>query len=480
MKLNTFFQRLGYDIESRELMLPYIHKWKSWYKGNVASFHYYNVYNGAKTIKLKRKTLNMGKKITQDFASYLMNEKVKFNFKDDNTSIAMNTILDDNDFYVLANEGIEKACALGTGAFVLSLTDLIYDENNGYINSNEAKLKIEFATADKIIPLSYRGTNIVECAFAVQRRINNKNVLVVTTHTKENEVYIIKNYLLKINKGGDLTDITDELEDSLKEFNTQSDLPWFSIIRPNIVNNLEDDSPFGISVFANAIDEMEGIDIAYDSFVNEFTLGKKRIFVESELLKVDPSTGVDKLVFDTNDVVFHQLPERSEFDGNTKSPITESNMQLRINEHKEGIQLNLNLLSSKVGMGDNMYKFDARGVTTATQVISEESELYRTIKKYEIILENALVDLLKTIAYISTTFLGMKANGEDITIDFDDSIIEDKAETKRQAMLEVNAGLIDAVEYFMITRNFTEEQATQYVEKIKKRIPQQEEMPEEE
>ncbi len=479
MKLNTFFQRLGYDIEPRETMLPYIHKWKSWYKGNVASFHYYNVYNGTKTIKLKRKTLNMGKKIPQDFAGYLMNEKVKFNFKDDNTIAAMNTILDENDFYVLANEGVEKTCALGTGAFVLSLTDLIYDENSGFISSDEAKLKIEFATADKIIPLSYKGTDITECAFAVQRRINNKNVLVVTTHTKEDGVYVIKNYLLKINKGGDLTDITDELEESLREFNTQSELPWFSIIRPNIVNNLEDDSPFGISVFANAIDEMEGIDIAYDSFVNEFTLGKKRIFVESDLLKVDPYSGQEKLVFDTNDVVFHQLPETGDFDGK-KMPITESNMALRINEHKEGIQLNLNLLSSKVGMGDNMYKFDSHGVTTATQVISEESNLYRTIKKYEIILENALVDLFKTIAYISTTFLGMKANGEEITIDFDDSIIEDKAETKRQAMLEVNAGLIDAIEYFMITRNYTEEQAIQYVEKIKKRTPKQEEPLEEE
>ena len=481
MQLNTFFKRLGYDIEPREIMMPYIDKWKSWYKGDVASFHHYYIYNGNKNVPMHRKTLKMAKKISEDYSGHLMNEKVSFNFKDEKTRKCIDQILNDNCFYVLANESIEKSFSMGTGAFVLSLTDLIVDSNTKYIDSKESKLKIEFATADKIIPLSYANGKITECAFAVQKKIGNKNVLVVSIHLLREDRYIIKNYLLKINRGGNLTDISNEMDDSLREFDTQSHLPWFFIIKPNIINNIQDGSPFGISVFANAIDELEGTDITYDSFINEFVLGKKRIFIEEDLTKVDESTGQLKFTFDTNDVVFHQLPTGEMGEGKNRQPIMESNMTLRIAEHKEGIQLNLNLLSSKCGMGDSYYTFDGKGVKTATEVISENSDLYRTIKKHEIVLEDTLVDMFKSIIYICKNFLNLDVNEDDeITIDFDDSIIEDKAEKKRQALLEKNAGLIDDVEYFMITRNYTEEQAQEFVDKIRNRSPIEEEPPIEE
>lgn len=477
MKLKTFFNRLGYDIEVRDLMLSHIENWEAWYKGNVASFHNYVVYNGAKKISMKRKTLNMAKKVCEDYASYLMNEKVRIKFGNDKNDEIIKQILDDNSFYVLANTGVERTNALGTGAFVLSLNDLILDENTGIVDTQEARLKIEFVTADKIIPLSYENGKITECAFAVRKTINNKNVLVVSIHELDKN-YKIKNYLLQIGKGGNLTDITSKLDESLKEFDTLSNRPWFFIIKPNIVNNIYSNSPYGISIFANSLDVLQGLDITYDSFVNEFILGKKRIFLREDLIKYD-ELGTAKAVFDTNDVVYHQLPTGEM--GESDKAITESNMTLRINEHREGIQVNLNLLSSKVGMGDSNYKFDGNKVSTATEIISENSDLYRSIKKHEIILDDALIDMFKTMLYICKNFLQLGVTEDDeITIDFDDSIIEDKGEIKRQALLELNANLIDKVEYFILTRGYSEDQAKEFVKKMEERSPTEEEPLEEE
>jgi len=59
------------------------------------------------------------------------------------------------------------------------------------------------------------------------------------------------------------------------------------LIDLNIANNMDLDSPMGIAVFANAIDQLKGIDITYDSYVNEFILGKKRIFVAPEMLSLN-------------------------------------------------------------------------------------------------------------------------------------------------------------------------------------------------
>jgi hypothetical protein len=62
---------------------------------------------------------------------------------------------------------------------------------------------------------------------------------------------------------------------------------------------------------------------------------------------------------------------------------------------------------------------------------------------------------------------------DEITIDFDDSIIEDKGEIKRQALLEYNAGLIDKVEYFVLTRGYTPDQAAKFIKETESRMPQE-------
>ena len=129
-------------------------------------------------------------------------------------------------------------------------------------------------------------------------------------------------------------------------------------------------------------------------------------------------------------------------------------MKLRIEEHEKGIQENLNMLSSKIGFGQKYYNFNQGSVQTATQIISENR------------------DLFKGIFAMMSNFLSINIPIDtEVSINFDDSIIEDTAETKRQAQLEYNLGLIDKVMYFMMTRKLDEEQAKQLVEEIEGRMP---------
>ena len=58
---------------------------------------------------------------------------------------------------------------------------------------------------------------------------------------------------------------------------------------------------------------------------------------------------------------------------------------------------------------------------------------------------------------------------KDITIDFDDSIVEDSAEVKRQALLELNAGIIDNVQYYQDVYKMTKEQAIKFDAEIRNR-----------
>ena len=102
-------------------------------------------------------------------------------------------------------------------------------------------------------------------------------------------------------------------------------------------------------------------------------------------------------------------------------------MTLRTAEFNTGMQDMLNILSSKCGFGENHYKFDQTSIATATQVISENSTMFRTIRKHEIILEQAITGLCRILLRMGNRYMDAGLDEEvEISIDFDDSIIEDK------------------------------------------------------
>jgi hypothetical protein len=83
-------------------------------------------------------------------------------------------------------------------------------------------------------------------------------------------------------------------------------------------------------------------------------------------------------------------------------------------------------------------------------------------------LEDAIIDMARGLLYVEAAFGGDNAIKLDaeITVDFDDSIIEDTAETKRQAMLELNVGLISKAEYYRQVYKMGELQALEYEAKM--------------
>jgi len=175
MDLQRFFKKEGYDLKCFGDMERHLSDWGSWYKGDVASFHNYTIYNGEKKVPQKRLGMQMAKKVSEDWANLLMNERVEFSVDDGSegksaTQERLLGVLSDNDFWVLANRGVELSFALGTGAFVLGLGDLKYDDATNIIDTGDGRIDISFIPASKIFPLSYEGNDITECALLLARQ----------------------------------------------------------------------------------------------------------------------------------------------------------------------------------------------------------------------------------------------------------------------------------------------------------------------
>lgn len=118
MDIFSYFRRKRIDTLDATFYRK-IEEWKSWYNGNVRNFSFYRVYTGQGSYtKRKRKTMGMAKKVCEDIADLLLNERVKFVFSDDATGAFVQEVLDENQFLVFGNDYQERKAYTGTVAYI--------------------------------------------------------------------------------------------------------------------------------------------------------------------------------------------------------------------------------------------------------------------------------------------------------------------------------------------------------------------------
>lgn len=447
MKIEEVIKKLKGD-DSLDLYdnSEHIEIWKSWYAGNVKNFHEYTVYNGRGYVKQQRMSLQMAKKVCEDWANLLMNEKTDVTIGDQHTQETIEKVFEDTKFWKRANKNIEQTFALGIGAWVIGIKNITVDEEGATLQDGD--IEFSFLCGDKVRPITIENDEIIECAFV---NIKTGGATLVAHIIGDDGNY----HILSVEGTGKDGNYNFDFENIL-DFNTGSKLKWFYILTPNIANNIDVNSPLGTSIFANSIDTLKKIDLVFDSEATEFMLGKKRVFINASQYYVNTKNGEEVATFDSNDILFYVLPES--MDG---SQILQDNTQaLRIAEHQMGLQEQLNILSYQCGMGTEHYKFDKGSVATATQIISENSDMFRNIKKHEIVIEDALISIVKALIYAINNFTAETAQeGVNIEVKFDDSIIQDKNTEKEQDRLDVQLGAMSLVEYRSKWYNEDEETA---------------------
>ena len=443
--VRNYLIKRKYNVASNETY-DHINEWLDWYQNDVEKFHHYSLYNGMVMTKQDRYKLGMAKTVCEDWANLLLNEKVAI--KAGSYEERLSGILGSNNFYTRGNQLVEMAFALGTGAFV------------EYLNA-EDEVVIDYIRADMIYPISWDNGDVTECAFGTPKTIGGKDVVYIQIHRlgriaqeEDPNLYYIENVYVDAESEKEM-DPPEEIEEVV---NTGSVEPLFQLITPNICNNIDLDSPLGISVYANAIDEVKGTDLIYDSYMNEFVLGRKRIMVPiSQAKRQMQEDGISAPVFDPNDTVYYLLPE----DRSGNNQLTEVDMTIRASDHELGIQRALDLLSLKVGMGTGRYKFENGSVKTATEVISDKSDLYQNRQKHSIIISVAIINMVRAVSFLDA------GGAVEVTVDFDDSIIEDTNTIIDKNIKLVNAGLRSKLTAIMEINKCTEADAQKELDRIR-------------
>lgn len=165
-KVKEYLVQKGYHAVPDETY-DHIDEWLEWYQNDVEKFHHYKLYNGAVMTNQERYKLGMAKTVCEDWANLLLNEKVSI--KAGKYSEQLSKILRYNNFSKQGNQLIEKAFALGTGAFV------------EYKDAND-RVIIDYIRADMIYPLSWDNGDVTECAFGTSRMLDGKEVIYLQLH----------------------------------------------------------------------------------------------------------------------------------------------------------------------------------------------------------------------------------------------------------------------------------------------------------
>ena len=295
----------------------------------------------------------------------------------------------------------------------------------------------------------------------------NIHTLITDQNSEYYTQWLIENTKVQIgkeNKSLEYVELTPEEEASGIYTPYHSPVPLFQLLKPNLVNNIDIDSKLGLSCFGNAIDQLQSCDKVYDSYHEEIENGKSRIFINEEMssIKFDEN-GNPQSYFDRRDTCFYTLKMGKD----AKDKIIHDNPQLRTAQLSESMADMLSMLSFKVNLGKDYYNFkDGKIEKTATEVISENSDLYRQVKKDELIVDRALIDMCRAI--LSLLDLDYET---EISIKFDDSIVIDDQQIKKDALLEKNSGLIDEIEYYKRVYKMSEEDATALYNTIQARKP---------
>lgn len=450
-----------------------IAKNKAIYSGYLPEWHDIEYKNSARqTQERKMLGLDMGKIIPEKMAALVFNEKCIVNIAN---------LTDGKDLAIVDKDGVKE-----TG-IAQDFIDRTFRHNKFYRNFQryleymfatggmaikvyhaDGEVRLSYASADTFFPLSFDQENIDEALFVNEEKKGKYIYTLLEWHEWEGKNYVVTNELYQSETAGELG-MKVKLEtmyEGLEERTVMENLtrPLFVYIKPNIANNKDMNSPLGISLFENAHNNLYMTDYLHDFFYHEFNLGKRRIAVDRALLvPFMDADGKPRTMFDTNETVYTAIAGEGE-------PVKDITMGLRSKDIIDSLNTELDILAMKVGMNAGTFRFDSSGLKTATEVISENSETYRTKNSHEVLIEAGIQDLILTIlefGQLYELYPRGEANLEiEVGIDFDDSIAQDRTENYKFYAAAVGSKMMPKLEGIMRAFKIPEPLAIEWIEQM--------------
>lgn len=436
-KLKTYLPNVYCNTE----MTTAQQSWLEWYKG-YTKLHSYTTNDGIRVRSRKLPTLKMASRVAEDCVSTLLSEDWQIDVVSSKgvkvqkatSAFVQGTngekgVLGSSNFKTLLNDTLERTFALGTGAICITLDNLGITEDGFPVKTDNTKINFNAYNCFEIKPISWNNGKITECAFTSERIQGKNKYDILTSYTLDyDKTYVISNRVFKDGK-----EVPAEEIGLISVIRTNSTLPWFFIFKTAKGNSIDFNSPLGESVYSDALDVLYMCDLTYACLKQEVITGRRLILFNKSLLTTDEQG--NPVVPDAMQSYFQFFSD--EMSQDVREFVKEFHPDLNTDKLNEELQLNLNLLSSKCGLGKNTYQLKEGTEITATEARLDNKSASKNIKRQSIMLQQTLQQLIQTIIDIGVNIfeMGLDADAKvSVTLR---TTTTDDLEIERQRDLEL-------------------------------------------
>lgn len=399
--VRAYLQQLGFLLPLDD-MEPHIRSWDDWMGARGKFYDYQDTDGVGRMYAVHRRSIHPAMRVCKEWGALLLNENVKVVCEEQSATDWLEDYFSRTGFMAKAQATIVRAFGLGTGAFAL------------WVDLGKCKVRVRHYDARMVIPLTWDEDGVTECAFVTRVFYRGKAIDQLQMHLRSGADLSLspnsdettsgtffspnENDLLTMDSNETYKIVTvcfdhegNQIESAgvVPVYETGSTFPTFAIVKSAITNTRVDMSPYGQSVFADAIDAVQAVDLTFDALVNEVDVSKMRVFLSDVLFdKESNESNSVSIPFGKQDcTVFRKVMS-------TEDMIQEFAPALRTNAQSEAFRIALQMLGDLTGSGITYFDFDNTGyVKTATEVSSDNSALMRNIRRHENALEQSLAGI---------------------------------------------------------------------------------------
>ena len=452
--VRAWLRSLGFSLPLED-MEPHIRAWDRWMRALGDFYDYRDTDGVGRVYEVHRRSIHLAMRVCREWGSLLLNDRTQAACEEQACTDWLAAWMARTGFLASAQATVVRAFGLGTGAWAL------------WVDADAGNVRIRHYDARMVIPLTWDEEGVTECAFVTRAFYRGRVVDQLQMHLRGGGTGFSASSSPKaggVDAGGSsfstyesagrggyriVTVCFDEHGNEVAPagvcpvYETGSPYPTFAIVKPAVDNTRVDMSPYGQSVFADAVDAIQAVDLAFDAMISEIDNGKMRVFL-SDVMFDQETDGRGRKVsipFGRQDcTVFRKVMS-------TEDTIHEFAPALRTDAQVRAFRCALQMLGDLTGFGLGYFDFDGAGyVKTATEVSADNSALMRNIRRHEHALEGAIAGICRAVMAASRS-LGVELPDEgEVRVTFDDSIITDTSAEKRQDMAEVGVTM-NAWEY---------------------------------
>ncbi|WP_194165699.1 phage portal protein [Oceanobacillus sp. CFH 90083] len=432
------------------------------YKGSYPKVEYFNSYGEKR--KRDYMTLNMVKLTSELLSGLVFNEQCDVTVSDESDENKTNTYKSADDFIgrTFEHNDFKKN-------FMRYLDPMFAAGGltvRPYANAETGEIEYSWALANAFYPLRTSTNGISE---GVMKSVTTKIIggeeiyyTLLEFHEWEKDIYIITNELYKSENRGEigkripLADLYPDLQEETKIVGLTR--PLFNYVKPAGFNNINPHSPLGLGLTDNCKPTLKQINDTWDQFNWEVQMGQRTVFVSDYMLNtMETEDGRPPIqVFDPDTNVYKSMQMANDTD-----LIKDVTIDIRTEQYTEAINQSLKTLEMQLQLSVGTFSFDGRSVKTATEIVSENSLTYRTrnnhVNEVEKFIKGLIVSTLE-LAKAFNLFDGEIPTFDNIGVDFDDGVFQDKGQQLRHYGQAKTFGIIPTVE--VIKRVFDVPQKT--------------------